>query len=185
MNANTVVVMLLLVTLAGLFTVATVTGPVTAENNGNETATESPLDDCEDPERVDAITVICSAEDRDGVAHVEIYSHANQTVTLTDGSWLMQGGEPESESFELVDGMNSLRMNVDRVDGQSAVALETDRTPAYGIPLRTRSTLVGGPYEYRDLHATGLGVLLGSTVGATWAAWRRYRGRLQQPRRIA
>lgn len=161
-------------------------GAVVASENGTvDDSTEVVEFECEENERLDALTVYCAGEVRDEVAVLEVYSEMNQTVTVVDGSWLMLGGEPQDRDFDLESGHNTIRMPVDTVDGNAGVDLQTSRTPHYGIPLESRSALIGGPWSHTDVHAGIAGAVVGVSIVTTWVCWRRYRGRTTEPRRIA
>lgn len=163
--------------------VATLTGGVAAQ--ADNTTVEVPIND--EPETCDLYVTesisLCSAEFDQGHAVLVFNSSERQRVTVTEAVALDEYREINRESFVL-DGKTEVRLPVDSQGGAAGVTVD-DGTILYGIPIKTSSSIFGGPWGPSDSQAAGLGAGLAVALLTLTMVFRARGGKDEEPERIA
>lgn len=162
--------------------VASLSGAVAAQETPNETAENTTAED----ECNQAITEhirLCSSDYVDGEAVVVLDSDRRERVTVTEAVALTEHREINRESF-IVDGRTEIRLGVEATNGKAGVTVD-DGNILYGIPIRTETVLIGGPFTASDAQAAAIGGGLGTAIVALYLVLKVLYGRNQKPERLA
>lgn len=170
------------------------TAGVTAQANNSTTDTgvdvnvgsqESEQDPCDEPERVDNSTVICSADMDGQYAELVVQSDRRQRVVLTDAAGFMQGGEINRQTFMVTDdGPQTLRLRVTSYNGFTGVTIDTGDV-LYAVPIEEQTSVIGGPYDEQDVQLSAIGGAISVALVSIVVTIRAVTGRSDSPERIA
>jgi len=171
--------------LIAVVVVASLSGAVAAQDAPNATAGNSTAVDqvnkCS--QEITPTLRLCSAEYVDGEAVLLLDSDQRDRVTVTEAVALSEPRELHRQSF-IVDGKTEIRMAVVPSNGRAGVTID-DGTTLYGIPLRTGTALVAGPFTASDAQAAGLGGGIGVAVVTVFLVAKVVYGRTEDPERLA
>ena len=173
--------------LAIVLLAAASAGGVAAQDDANTTQPEfSPgqnVTEC--TEQIDDRTAICSVDYEDGFVVLDLYSDRTQVVTLVDATGVMEGGEINRETRPLrADGVTTIRFRATESGGDVAITVDTGRV-LYGIPVESRSSLLGGPWTVEDAQSAGIGAGLGTALMTLYLVARTVYGRDPEGERLA
>jgi len=165
--------------------VASLSGAVAAQDAPNATAENTTaveqVNKCS--QEITPTLRLCSAEYVDGEAVLLLDSDTRDRVTVTEAVALTEARELRRDSF-IVDGKTEIRMRVQPSNGRAGVTID-DGTTLYGVPLRTGTALVAGPFTASDAQAAGLGGGLGVAVVTIFLVAKVVYGRTEEPERLA
>jgi hypothetical protein len=181
MKNHFLLVMILLVASLSL------ASPALAQNQTDTDALENAdLDNCEEPEAIDAVTVLCSAEIDGEYAELVLKSDINQRVTLTDAGAFMEPGPINRQTFRLreEEEKNTVRIRITQVDGFAGVSVDTGRV-LYAVPIEQDSELIGPPWGPTDAQMAALGGSSSVAAITVLLAFRRLSGSSDSPERVA
>lgn len=146
---------------------------------------ENDPDVCEAPETIDRHTSLCHVyTESDGRAVLIIESERTQRVTITDSASFMSGGEIPRKRVTLREGTNTVRFPVTVHRGFAGVSIDTGGV-LFGVPVESRTTLIGGPWTYADAQIAALGGASSVALVSVVLVMRRIRGKNTEPERIA
>ena len=161
--------------------------PVLAQQNQTDTdALETvDLENCDEPEAIDSITVLCSAELDGEYAELVLKSDRDQRVTVTDAGGIMEPGPINRQRFTLRENEeNTVRIRITQVDGFAGVSVDTGRV-LYGVPIEQNSELIGPPWGPTDAQMAALGGSSSVAAITVLLAFRRLAGSSDGPERVA
>lgn len=174
--------------LTAVVALALFSGVASAQDAGNGSDVGVNVDagqnSCPEPETIDNMTQICSAELKDGVAVLVLKSHYNQSIIVTDSGDFMAGGEVDQKPIKLLEGENKVRMRVTTVNGYAGVSISTRRV-LYAVPVERQSTLISGPFDSNDVQISALGGAASVAIAMIWITIGTLTGKRESPERVA
>lgn len=177
--------LLISVTVASLLVITA--APVTAQLNETEDLDRNSedLENCPEPEAIDADTVLCDYELNNGVAELQLRSDGLNRITLTDSGAMLSPGPVPRERYTLrPNETNTVRMDIDTSNQYSGVTVDTGPV-LYAVPLREPSTLIGGPWGATDTQLAAVSAGLSTALLSVVVVFRSILGRDEEPERIA
>ncbi|CCQ34324.1 hypothetical protein HLRTI_001515 [Halorhabdus tiamatea SARL4B] len=159
------------------------TGPVAAQQG----TTTPNATDATETERIDAQTTLLDSRYNatTGMAYVEIQSDALQEIAVTDGSYLMQGGEATTRSVMVKPGeTTTIEIPADMVRGYVSLSIGTSQT-LYGELIETgQGSLFTGEATWGTAQAAGAAGFAGGLSIVVVLAYWRVRGGKQEVEQV-
>lgn len=135
-------------------------------------------------ERIDSELVLVSTDlDGDSVTLV-FEADSAKAITLSDAGGFVEGGVIHQRTLVLEPGRNTVEFTVSQTrNGYAGVSIGT-KDVLYAVPLRSETTLIGGPFSSSDVYlAGGSGLVAGLGVTAL-IAYRKKNSTGGKPERL-
>ena len=167
-----------------LLLVAAASGSVAAQDNTTANETTPDLEDGDTCDRLveDGIR-LCSADYVDGESVLVFEADRRERITLTEAAPL-DGADPNRDSFVLASDQRT-EVRLSHANSASEGVWIDTGTTLTGVPTRTSSALLGGPWTVEDAQSAGIGAGLGTALMTMYLVARTVYGRDPEGERLA